>query len=208
MRPDGADVEGSTDLLAELSRLRRENARLLRLLKLSSGEADVPGPAQSGIFHEEPGPVHASSSPAAKVALFARLFGARRDVYAVRWENVRIGRAGWMPAVRGRWRKGMRPDAKDYLPLTEQVLTAHLSGQLDIGLYPLLDGDQCHWLAADFDGPAAMLDALGVSEGRPCCWRARGPGGVPFGFGRSRLAVFRCAGCCRDSPPVGFWVAS
>ena len=44
--------------------------------------------------------------------------------------------------------------------MTEQVLNAHLSGQLDIGLYPLLDGDLCHWLAADFDGPAAMLDAL------------------------------------------------
>jgi superfamily II DNA or RNA helicase len=35
-----------------------------------------------------------------------------------------------------------------------------LSGELDLGLYPLLDGDRCWWLAADFDGPAAMLDAL------------------------------------------------
>lgn len=29
-----------------------------------------------------------------------------------------------------------------------------------LGLYPLLDGDRCWWLAADFDGSAAMLDAL------------------------------------------------
>jgi hypothetical protein len=29
-----------------------------------------------------------------------------------------------------------------------------------VGLYPLLDGDRCWWLAADFDGQAAMLDAL------------------------------------------------
>ncbi|MGH3406991.1 MAG: TOTE conflict system archaeo-eukaryotic primase domain-containing protein, partial [Streptosporangiaceae bacterium] len=35
-----------------------------------------------------------------------------------------------------------------------------LSGQAHIGLYPLRDGDRCWWLAADFDGPAAMLDAL------------------------------------------------
>jgi hypothetical protein len=35
-----------------------------------------------------------------------------------------------------------------------------LSGQVHIGLYPLLDGDRCWWLAADFDGPAALLDAL------------------------------------------------
>lgn len=27
-------------------------------------------------------------------------------------------------------------------------------------LYPLLDGDRCQWLAADFDGPTAVLDAL------------------------------------------------
>jgi len=44
--------------------------------------------------------------------------------------------------------------------LTEEVLAAHLSGERAIGLYPLLDGDRCHWLAADFDGPYAMLDAL------------------------------------------------
>jgi len=29
-----------------------------------------------------------------------------------------------------------------------------------IGFYPLLDGDRCWWLASDFDGPAAMLNAL------------------------------------------------
>lgn len=35
-----------------------------------------------------------------------------------------------------------------------------MSGELHLGLYPLLDGDRCWWLAADFDEPAAMLDAL------------------------------------------------
>jgi hypothetical protein len=29
-----------------------------------------------------------------------------------------------------------------------------------LGLHPLLDGDRCHWLAADFDGPTTVLDAL------------------------------------------------
>ena len=70
-----------------------------------------------------------------------------------------IGKAGWLPAVRGGWRSGP-PAQREYLPLTEEVLTAHLSGELDVGLYPLLDGDRCRWLAADFDGPVAMLDAL------------------------------------------------
>ena len=95
-----------------------------------------------------------------KVALFGALFVARTDVYAVRWENARRGKAGWLPAVRGGWRKGVPHTERDYLPLTPQVLAAHLSGQAHIGPYSLLDGDRCWWLAADFDGPAAMLDAL------------------------------------------------
>jgi hypothetical protein len=49
---------------------------------------------------------------------------------------------------------------REDLPLTDEVITAHLSGELELGLHPLLDGDRCHWLAAAFDGPTAMLDAL------------------------------------------------
>lgn len=40
------------------------------------------------------------------------------------------------------------------------MLAAHLKGEVHIGLYPLLDGDKCWWLAADFEGPEAMFDAL------------------------------------------------
>lgn len=145
---------------AQVAHLRSENTRLLRLLDLTPAQARPPGPVQTAIFDVAPGSVHVASSPTTKVAFFAALFGARADVHAVRWENRRSGRAGWMPAVRGGWRRGVPAGQREYLPLTEEVLTAHLSGELDLGLYPLLDGDQCWWLAADFDGPAAMLDAL------------------------------------------------
>ena len=40
------------------------------------------------------------------------------------------------------------------------MLAAHLKGEVHIGLHPLLDGDKCWWLAADFDGPEALFDAL------------------------------------------------
>jgi hypothetical protein len=46
------------------------------------------------------------------------------------------------------------------LPLTAEVVTAHLSGEKAFGLYPLLAGDRCWWLAADFDGLAEIFDAL------------------------------------------------
>ncbi|MFT4189381.1 MAG: DEAD/DEAH box helicase family protein [Aeromicrobium sp.] len=104
--------------------------------------------------------MNAQSAPQAKVEFYAALFGARRDVYAVRWENARTSKSGWMPAVEGGWRKGRPASDVRHLPLTPEVLAAHLTEDVHIGLYPILRGDQTCWLAADFDGQAAMLDAL------------------------------------------------
>jgi superfamily II DNA or RNA helicase len=167
---------------AELRRLRAENARLLRLLELTAREAAPPGPAQAGFFEVPPGPVHANSPPEEKVAFFGALFAARTDVYAVRYDNRRTGRVGWVPAMRGGFRKGVPHGERDYLPLTAEVLAAHLSGKMHIGLYPLLDGDRCWWLAADFDGPDAMIDALMYLKGA----RAMG---VPAALEVSRSGV-------------------
>jgi superfamily II DNA or RNA helicase len=153
-----ADI--SAVIAAELARLRAENARLLRLLKLTPQQAAPPGPAQAAYFEAPPGMVHDGSPPDAKVAFYAALFAARTDVYATRFDNPRTGKGGWVPAVRGGWRKGVRHEDRNYLPLTAEVLAAHLKGEVHIGLYPLLDGDKCWWLAADFDGPEAMFDAL------------------------------------------------
>ncbi len=147
-------------LAAELDRLRAENARLLRLLELTPEQAALPRPAQAGFFEAPPGPVHGGSGPEEKVAFFRALFAARTDVYAVRYDNRRTGKSGWVPATRGVFRKGVPHAERDYLPLTAEVLAAHLSGKMHIGLYPLLNGDACGWLAADFDGPDAMIDAL------------------------------------------------
>jgi len=158
--PGRFEAQLPEEVAAELRRLRAENARLLRLLKLTPEQALPPGPAQAGIFEAPPGPVHGKSAPAEKVAFFGALFSARTDVYAVRYDNRRTGKAGWVPATRGGFRKGVPHAERDYLPLTAEVLAAHLSGTMQIGLYPLLDGDRCWWLAADFDGPDAMIDAL------------------------------------------------
>ena len=144
----------------ELEQLRRENARLRKLLKLTESEAAPARGTQTAWFDRVPGPVDSNSSPDAKVAFYAALFGARRDIYAIRWENARRGTSGWVPAVQGGWRKGRTVGEQHYLPLTADVLAAHLTGGIHIGLYPMLPGDETCWLAADFDGQAAMLDAL------------------------------------------------
>ena len=146
-------------LRRELVALRDENARLRRLLRLTERDLAPAVGTQSAGFDRTPGPVSARSPNSAKVAFFAALFGARRDTYALFWENRRLGTSGWVPAVAGGWRKSSRDSAR-YLPLTPAVIAAHLRGDERIGLYPILPGDVCCWLAADFDGPTAMLDAL------------------------------------------------
>ena len=153
-------TSNATQLERELAELRQENARLKKLLRLTAREAEPARGTQAAWFDRSPGPVSAASHPAAKIAFYAALFGARRDVYAIRWENARYGKSGWVPAVQGGWRKGSEHEDRRYLPLTPDVLAAHLTGHHYIGLYPMLPGDQTCWLAADFDGPSAMLDAL------------------------------------------------
>jgi superfamily II DNA or RNA helicase len=159
----GAQLSLTGDLEAmrsRISELEADNAHLRGMLKISEQESKRPGAAPTVMFDAAPGTVTAESPAREKVAFYRNLFRARSDVYAVPWDSDRTGRGGWMPAVQGGFRKGVRPAARRYLPLTEEVVTRHLSGDLEIGLYPLLDNDRCHWLAADFDGSTAMLDAL------------------------------------------------
>jgi len=155
-------------LAEEVARLRAENARLMRMLKLSLRQAAPPGPAQAGFFETT-------------------------DIYATRYENLRTGKKGWLPAVHGGWQARVPHDKRDYLPLTTDVLAAHLKGDVHVGLYPLLDGDRCWWLAADFDGQDALVDALMyVKAGRafqvPVVEALGGRLEIIADFGNQRLA--------------------
>jgi hypothetical protein len=92
------------ELLAEVDELRRENARLRGLLGLD-GRADNGHQAAWAptLLTSSSPPVSIDSSAplSAKVALLKSLFGARSDVYAVRWESVSSGKSGWQPATKG-----------------------------------------------------------------------------------------------------------
>ena len=85
------------DLESQLASLRVENQRLRNLLQVTDGVA--PPPEQPTLAPSDPGLVTNASPPEVKLALYARLFAARTDVYARYWENPRKGTKGWSPVV-------------------------------------------------------------------------------------------------------------
>ena len=104
-------VDEVAALRAELAAALAEIARLRGLLGLDrpaveavdsgrlfpvEASASAAGPASGS------GTVDRLSSPESKLALFARLFAVRRDVYALRWENPLSDKSGWAPVRRGR----------------------------------------------------------------------------------------------------------
>lgn len=109
--------------------------------------------------------VSKNSTPQEKINLFKSLFVGREDVFALRWSNAKSGKSGYSPVCENKWQSG-KCDMKKYscadcpfkLPvrLSDQYIFNHLAGRdfacRDvIGLYPLMEGDLCQFLALDFD---------------------------------------------------------
>ena len=157
-RGSRADDIPVSDLERRVAALQRENQRLRNLLKVSDGVE--PPPQQPVLVPPDPGLVTDASPIDVKLAFYANRFAARRDVYAFLKEDHRKGTKSWYPAVRYPYRKATLWD-KQPLPLTLDRIEAHLRSNNDffLGLYPLLADSTCWWLAVDFDGPQAMLDA-------------------------------------------------
>ena len=80
----------------ELETLRSDNVRLRHLLKLSEEQARAADPDQAALSGAPESPVSMASAPEEKIRFFLDLFRCRPDVYALRWENRRDGRSGWM----------------------------------------------------------------------------------------------------------------
>ena len=134
------EAPAPADLLREIELLRAENARLRELLgteadgvRPQKAEQTARVPAGRLTLFEDAAPslpmVDVRSSSVERIALFRALFAGRDDVYAARWSNTRTGKAGWSPAVVGEPANAKRPN-REYLPLTDGVIEAHLSGRL------------------------------------------------------------------------------
>ena len=135
-----------------------------------------------------------TSPPAEKIALFRSLFRGRSEVYPLRFESVKTGRAGYSPACGNEWVRGVceKPRIKcgdcphqRWLPVTDDVIKKHLSGvderghPFDAGVYPMLVDERCFFLAVDFDDGDWASDARAFLD---VCTRLK----VPAVLERSR----------------------
>jgi hypothetical protein len=123
--------------------------------------------------------IHHRSAPEDKVALFRSLFRGRDDVYPRRFESRKTGKSGYAPACANEWVKGVceKPRIKcvecphrRFLPVTDEVIRYHLSGQdgngwdFTIGVYPMLLDETCFFVVADFDKATWQEDAAAFIE--------------------------------------------
>ncbi len=158
--------------LAEVRRLREENARLqglliehgIRIPETPTSTGGTPRATSAAPDNRNPGVGNAEQ----RIALFRSLFRGRDDVYAIRWESA-DGRSGYMPKADRDWKSYLR--AKDEerkkvdrltrkcRPLTDDVVRAHLVGEHTVGIYPLLQDETCWLLAVDFDKKTWQKDA-------------------------------------------------
>ncbi len=121
-----------------------------------------------------PTPLDLHSPPSEKIACFQSLFRGRTDVYPLRFESRRTGRAGYSPACGNEWVKGIcgKPRIKcsdcphrNWLAVNERTIEQHLSGRgagggpFVMGVYPMLLDETCFFLAIDLDGEGWPEDA-------------------------------------------------
>ena len=163
MEQEGSRTREAARIRERLARLAAETAQLTA--RLGELEAKEP-PARYG--EPSAGPVTNRSAPGEKISLFRSLFRGREDVFPKRWKNNRTGRSGYAPACGNEWKPRLcgKPRVKcgacpnqAFLPLTDEVIEAHLRGRHTIGVYPIRTDDTCLFLAADFDGTTWRQDA-------------------------------------------------
>jgi superfamily II DNA or RNA helicase len=183
-----ADLARAQARLANLDAERSDLQREVKALEVLLTSEKVPAAKQLSF---ENAPVTNTSSSREKVELFRCLFAGRPDVFPLRWENKKTGRSGYSPACANEWVKGIceKPRVKcgacphqKFIPPNERVIERHLrggNGDFVAGVYPLLPGDTCWFLAADFDKVSWAEDANALLE---TC-RAKQ---VPAGLERSR----------------------
>ena len=122
-------------------------------------------------------PLTRQSSPQEKINLYKSLFVGRQDVFALRWFNAKSKKSGYSPVCANKWVVG-KCDLKKYtcatcpfkmpVALNDTYIFNHLAGRDEfcrdvIGLYPLMEGNLCRFLAMDFDAHAPKAQTKIIS---------------------------------------------
>ncbi|MBI4978663.1 MAG: DEAD/DEAH box helicase family protein [Spirochaetes bacterium] len=172
-----SDLEELKSRLDAIEKEKRAIEADLRSLQNASSQAEPAGTIISGTIPK---------TPEEKIALFMKLFACRTDVFPHRWESQ--NKSGYSPACRNEWKRPLcrKPEVKctactnkDFIPLTDDVVRAHLEGRSTIGTYAIREDDTCIFLAADFDESEWMQDVHAYKE-------AAGKLGVDVAVERSR----------------------
>ena len=129
-------------------------------------------PATDALFNQ-PHTINRQSSPQEKINLYKSLFIGRKDVFALRWVNTKSNKSGYSPVCGNKWASG-KCDMKKYtcavcpyklsVALDDHYIFNHLAGRDEffrdvIGLYPLMGGNLCKFLAIDFDAHSSANQA-------------------------------------------------
>ena len=144
------------ELVQIIEKLKKENNKLKEKIygKIEKTKIEV---ATKDISNEE------------KVKIFREVFKGRTDLYAKRWTSSKTGKSGYSPVCKNEFNtyKCDKPRVKcrecpyrELLPLTDDVILKHLKGEITIGIYPLLPGDSCNFLAIDFDKKTYEKDVM------------------------------------------------
>ena len=156
---------------ARLDELEEERRREWERLQALLGELEALRlAAPPEIASREPS---SGLSPEEKVALFRSFFRGRTDVFPKLWVNEKTGKKGYAPACAHEWKRGVcrKPRVKcgecseqAFIPVSDAVVRRHLGGGIVMGVYPLLEGDTCWFVAADFDHATWMDDLAAFRE--------------------------------------------
>ncbi len=167
---------------AELNKLEEDRAILaVRIAALQLELASQSGTAT----HQEQTSTFTSAQ---KVELFMKLFRGRTEVYPKLWVNTKKGIKGYSPACSNEWDRKLchKPKVKcgecsnqAFLPVTEKTVLDHFQGRHVIGVYPMLEDDNCYFLAVDFDKGEWQRDVSAFVE--TCKKRD-----IPYAVERSR----------------------
>ncbi|WP_331553041.1 TOTE conflict system archaeo-eukaryotic primase domain-containing protein [Acetobacterium sp.] len=116
--------------------------------------------------------INKRSSPEKKIALYLSLFRGREDVCAKQWKNGK----GYSPNCVNEWRDGVclktlklkikcaQCDKQSFIKLDAVAIEKHLRGETFLGVYPMIQNDQCYFVAIDFDEASWENDLKAVSE--------------------------------------------